>query len=383
MRGLLIFLVLLSAGILLYERAPQEQDIHTELRQRILEAELGSATVVHFATAPKAPLPSDESFGKVVKQLADKSPEQRWQAADELVRRADPRAVEAIIAAMHDPSGTRRVCVMASALGKLKDPRALSALTTAAFDPVNRDLRLCAIQSLGMIGDRNAVPALIKAVRERNMPIAASNALAKLGDERAVDVLVQTAAEPELRLWMVNALGELGATSAIPYLKELSNTQQSHQLQMATDEALWKLSVLSDDQPVQALEQVLAADAVIARRSWAAYKLGEQKNNAATPALIRALEDQQADVQGRAAAALVVIGKPALPVIRQTLQNADPNPWLAAILGYLGDKNDTGALQRSVELPDVEAPVARVSLAMINRRNPVNTLDSIILENPG
>ena len=178
----LIILVLLSASLLLFRQEPQERDIHAELRQRILEAELGSATAVHFASTPEAPIPSDESFGKVVGRLTDNSPEQRWQAADELVRRADPRAVDAIIAAMHDPSGTRRICVMASALGKLKDPRALSALTTAAFDPTNRDLRLCAIQSLGMIGDRDAVPTLIKAVRQRNMPIAAANALAKLGD---------------------------------------------------------------------------------------------------------------------------------------------------------------------------------------------------------
>ncbi len=124
----LILLALLSSGIVWFTRSPQERDIHTELRQKILEAELGSATTVHFASIPGAPVPSDEPLGKVIGRLADTSPEQRWLAADELVRRADPRAVDALIAAMLDPAGTRRVCVMASALGKLKDPGAVAAL---------------------------------------------------------------------------------------------------------------------------------------------------------------------------------------------------------------------------------------------------------------
>jgi HEAT repeat protein len=374
----LIILALLSVSLLLFRQAPQQQDIHAELRQRILEAELGSATAVHFASTPEAPIPSDESFGKVVGRLAGNSPEQRWQAADELVRRADPRAVDAIIAAMHDPSGTRRICVMASALGKLKDPRALSALTTAAFDPANRDLRLCAIQSLGMIGDRDAVPTLIKAVRERNMPIAAANALAKLGDERAVEVLIETASDPALSLWMINALGELGAAAGEPYLNKLLKTQQSHQLQRATDEALWKLSVLTGNHSAQALQQVLTTNQTTTRRSWAAYKLGERKDATATLALIHTLNDQQADVQGRAAAALVAIGKPALSDIRQVLQESGTSPWLLAVLGYLGDSSDKVALRYNTELPDTNAAVARVSLTMIQRRNLSETLEPII-----
>lgn len=178
--------------------APAEQaDLHTEIQQRLLEAEMGSATRFHFATGSRAMVPDDTATDTLLGNLASSFPETRWQAAKQLAVRRDPRAVEAVIRAMRDPSGTLRVCVMASALGHLKDPRALSALTEAAFDPGNRDLRLCAIQSLGIIGDRAAVPTLIEALKANNMPVAAANALARMGDERGVTPIIQVAHDPQ------------------------------------------------------------------------------------------------------------------------------------------------------------------------------------------
>ena len=151
----------------------------------------------------------------------------------------------------------------------------------------------------------------------------------------------------------------------------------------ATNEALWKLSVLSGDHPAQALQRVLASNQTTSRRSWAAYKLGERKNHIAAPALIRALDDQQTDVSGRAAAALVRIGKSALPTVRQRVLEPNTNPWLLAVLGYLGDKKDTTALLRYAELQKANVNVANVSLAMIKRRIQSEALDSIIPINPG
>ena len=129
------------AGLLL--RAPAgPTDVHAELQQRLLEAELGSASTFHFASGSRAMVPDDTATNALLVKLESSLPESRWQAAKELAVRRDPRAVEAVIRAMRDPKGTIRVCVMASALGHLKDPRALSALTEAVFDPRNRDLRL-------------------------------------------------------------------------------------------------------------------------------------------------------------------------------------------------------------------------------------------------
>lgn len=215
------------------------------------------------------------------------------------------------------------------------------------------------------------------------MPIAAANALAKLGDERAVNVLMETANDPELSLWMINALGELGAASAILYLRGLSETPQNRQLQRATKEALWKLSILSNEHPIETLQQVLAQDQVTSRRSWAAYKLGERKSNQSASALIQALQDKQTEVSSRAAAALVITGEAVLPSIRQAFQNADSNPWLTAILGYLGKQDDTVVLRRLVKLQEKAATVAEVSLTMIERRESVSGLESIVPEITG
>ena len=177
MRSKWIVLAAVVVSMILLPRPTPGTDIHGQIQQRLLEAELGSSTTFHFAKRPWTLVPDSNPTDSLLTRLKSPSPETRWQAAEQLAVRRDPRAVDAVIRAMRDPGGTIRVCVMASALGHLKDPRALSALTEAAFDPVNRDLRLCAIQSLGMIGDRRAVPALIDALQAGNTPIAAANSI--------------------------------------------------------------------------------------------------------------------------------------------------------------------------------------------------------------
>lgn len=191
MRSKWIVLTVVVVSMVWLLRPTPGVDIHGQIQQRLLEAEPGSSTTFHFSNGPQALVPDNMPTDFLLTQLESSSPETRWQAAEQLAVRRDPRAVDAVIRAMRDPEGTIRVCVMASALGHLKDPRALSALTEAAFDPVNRDLRLCAIQSLGMIGDSRAVPALIDALQACNTPIAAANAIARMGDERGVVPIIE------------------------------------------------------------------------------------------------------------------------------------------------------------------------------------------------
>ncbi|MCK5383091.1 MAG: hypothetical protein KAJ65_04965, partial [Gammaproteobacteria bacterium] len=50
--------MLAASGVLL--RAPAGQpDVHAELQQRLLEAELGSASTFHFASGSRASVPDD------------------------------------------------------------------------------------------------------------------------------------------------------------------------------------------------------------------------------------------------------------------------------------------------------------------------------------
>jgi HEAT repeat protein len=347
-------------------------DIHGQIQQRLLEAELGSSTTFHFANGPRTLAPDSNPTDFLLTRLESSSPETRWQAAEQLAVRRDPRAVEAVIRAMRDPGGTIRVCVMASALGHLKDPRALSALTEAAFDPVNRDLRLCAIQSLGMIGDRRAVPVLIDALQAGNTPVAAANAIARMGDYRGVEPIIEAAGNPDLRLWMVMALGELGNPSAVPWLSSLANDSQPAVRRVAK-EAQWKIARLAVTDPVLSLAEVLSEETSVERRMWAAFRLGELGRPQAIPALIPALADHELSVQGRAAAALIRIGTSALPAITQSATEAGGQVqyYAAAILGYIGDQEEIAVLQSIADESNDEilVAIARRSIELINSFN--------------
>lgn len=363
----IIAVVMAVAGLLL--RAPAgPTDVHAELQQRLLEAELGSASTFHFASGSRAMVPDDTATDALLVNLESSQPDTRWQAAKELAVRRDPRAVEAVIRAMRDPKGTIRVCVMASALGHLKDPRALGALTEAVFDPNNRDLRLCAIQSLGMIGDRSAVPILIAALEADNTPVAAANAIARMGDERGVLPIIAAASDPQKQLWMVMALGELGSQTALPWLRTVQGLQQDS-IAKAAQEAQWKIERLSACRPVVSLSKVLSNDASASHRMWAAFRLGELKDTNAIPVLIYALEDDNRDVRGRAAAALIRMGDAVLPFLRAQVRGGSEMSQLyaAAILAYVGSPVDVGILQAVVqdEVPGQLADVAGRSIDLI------------------
>jgi HEAT repeat protein len=238
-------------------------------------------------------------------------------------------------------------------------------LTEAVFDPRNRDLRLCAIQSLGMIGDRSAVPTLIAALQANNTPVAAANALARLGDERGVSPIIAAAADPQKRLWMIMALGELGSARALPWLRSLG-TGQKAAVRHAVQEAQWKIAQLSAGRPVDALADVLANDTFASHRRWAAFRLGELENAEAVPVLMQALDDNNRDVRGRAAAALIRIGDAALPMLRVQVRNgsAAGRVYAVAILGYAGSPADIELLQSVVQ--GQLADVARRSIDLIN-----------------
>jgi len=360
--------MLVVLGLFVLWRPEATPDLHAEVQQRLLEAEIGSATTFHFASGSRAVVPDDTATDALLVNLESSFPDTRWEAAKELAVRRDPRAVEAVIRAMRDPRGTIRVCVMASALGHLKDPRALGALTEAVFDPGNRDLRLCAIQSLGMIGDRSAVPTLIEALKARNTPIAAANAIARMGDERGVMPIIHVASDPQLRLWMTMALGELGSPAALPYLATLGN-EQILSIRHAADEAQWKIAQLSMLDPVLSLSDVLANEGSAGRRMWAAFRLGELKQPDTIPVLIQALGDENRDVRGRSAAALIRIGDAGLPELRQLAMSdsAQARLYATAILGYAGGLAEIPLLQRvALKNEDgVLTDVARRSIELI------------------
>jgi HEAT repeat protein len=333
--------------------------VHEQLRQHILEAELGSAITISFAKKPAIPLPPLQDEAILTRQLKSANKETRWAAAEKLSYSANKEVVLALIDAMRDTSGTQRVCVMAQALGHLKDPRALGALTQAAFDPYNRDLRLCAIRSIGMIGDKSAVPDLITALKQNITPLQTANTLARLGDVRAIQPLIDAASNEAIRPWMIRAIGELGKKEAVAYLTNELNKADIKQ-QKLIEEALWKISILSHQNNVLSLTQVLLKNQNTNKRMWAAYRLGEIKNKLAIESLIHALQDKNTEVAGRAAASIVRMSNISLKPVRHALNQVDNKnraqlDYLYAVLGYIGDKADIEKLESL--LHNNQAPV--------------------------
>lgn len=350
--------------------------VHEQLRQHILEAELGSAITISFAKKPAIPLPGKHNEAILIDQLQASDKTLRWQAAEKLSYSANTEVVLALITAMNDSSGTQRVCVMAQALGHIKDPRSLSALTQAAFDPYNRDLRLCAIRSIGMIGDKSAVPDLIKALQQNNTPVQTANSLARLGDVRAVQPLIDAASNQSIRPWMIRALGELGKKEALPYLNaELASVTTNIKMHKILEESLWKISILDQLDNTTALSEVLLDNHESNKRMWAAYRLGELKNVMSVYQLISSLHDDNIEVAGRAAAALVRMKEVSLMPIRLTLmQSVRPTAkanhqsqfnYLYAVLGYIGDTTDITILQSVSDDKKVFDMVVSESLELI------------------
>jgi HEAT repeat protein len=365
--GLVAAAVGLGAVIGAGGRAPH--DLHGEIDHHLREAEWGSADPIHFARRSRGPVGVGEPVAALIGRLRSPWPEERWRGAEALAATGDRRAVAPLVAAMQDPAGTGRVCVMAKALGQLGDPRAVPPLAEAALDPTNEDLRLCAIRSLGMIGDRRAVPRLIVALESRTCPRAAATALARLGDPRATVPIRRAAADPGLRLWMVAALGELGDPEALPFLGELSGDPEAA-VRAAAEAAIWKIGRLAAPDPVTALATALREESDPARRQWAAVRLGERWSGPAVAELIAALADGDRGVRGRAAAALVRVGAPAAPAVRETLTRGTPRQrrYAVAVLGYLGTAADLPRLRGVAAGSGPLAATSHSSIRLIEAR---------------
>lgn len=142
----------------------------------------------------------------------------RLHASSALARSHDPKAIDALIAAM--PADRLAV----DALGESRSPRAVSPLIAFVQNAANKtEDRAAAATSLGKLGDPRAVEPLIASLNEDNGAITmqASSALGYLKDKRAVEPLKQAYARWNSRpyenagsvtVFILAALQQLGST---------------------------------------------------------------------------------------------------------------------------------------------------------------------------
>ena len=128
-------------------------------------------------------------FEPWIAALKDEEWHVRQDAALELAKRGDARAIEPLIAALKDEEPVVRFYA-AEALGKLGDGRAVEALA-AALKEEDEWVRFLAAEALGKLGDPRGVEFLIAALKDEDSWVRrkAAEALGELGDVCAVEPL--------------------------------------------------------------------------------------------------------------------------------------------------------------------------------------------------
>ena len=81
MRSIWVVLAVVVVSMVFLLRPAPGVDIHGQIQQRLLEAELGSATTFHFANGPRTLVPNNSPTDLLLTRLESSSPETRWQAA--------------------------------------------------------------------------------------------------------------------------------------------------------------------------------------------------------------------------------------------------------------------------------------------------------------
>jgi HEAT repeat protein len=157
---------------------------------------------------------------ELVAALHDTDTTVQLHASRALLQSHDPKAIDALIAAMPNPNAIYT-------LGESHDSRAIPALIKLLQNPANEtSARAAAAASLGTLGDLRAVEPLIASLTEDNAAIAqqASLALGALKDNRAIAPLRQAYARwsagqrenaDSVRNFFVQALLELGVTDVV------------------------------------------------------------------------------------------------------------------------------------------------------------------------
>lgn len=229
-----------------------------------------ATTVVLLAAAMV--LPGCGTKSRVAyKELLDKDPLVRADAAVRLGQAKAVEAVDSLLAVLDDSDEGVRVAVLRS-LGDIGDRRAVPAVIARSGDPL-QTVRVAACQSLGRLQDPKGIPTLTQMLNDADglVRFSAARALGKIGTPEAVDVLVNLALQDEnerTRELVVKVIGERETKSAIPRLESALRAE---------------------------------SDAV---RANAAQVLGRIADASSVPVLIRALDDPYEKVRSLSAHSL-------------------------------------------------------------------------------
>jgi HEAT repeat protein len=140
----------------------------------------------------------EKGVEELIRDLQDEKPLIRWQAAEQLGRAKDARAVGPLIEALGDgDEGVRRE--VTKALGEIGSSRAVEPLGRMLEDP-DELVRLNTLAALEKIRSDEAITLIISALKNDNSMVRmnAAAALGRIGDSRAAGPLKEVAATDTL-----------------------------------------------------------------------------------------------------------------------------------------------------------------------------------------
>src|SRR6266571_2246721 len=254
--------------------------------------------------------------------LTDPDDATREEAAQALIKLADPAATDALIEALQDDYWSVRMHA-GHALAKIGGPRVIEALIPMLGDTI-KECRDGAVEDFVTICTP-AVERLIAALRDRDGSVRtiAAEALGRIGDPKAIKGLMALFKDTSklVRVAATIALTQIGEPTVAPLIEGLKD--ENFQVRLHSVQALGGItsdyptgrSWLRDSRPVPPLIALLK-DKDRAVREDAAIALGMIGDSSAVPALIEAMQDGA--VRVRAIMALGMIADPRLvePLIR-------------------------------------------------------------------
>lgn len=174
-------------------------------------------------------LQSEKGVEELIRDLQDEKPLIRWQAAEQLGRSKDARAVNPLIETLGDSDeGVRRE--VTKALGEIGNSRAVEPLGRMLEDP-DELVRLNTLVALEKIKGEEAITLIMSALKNDNSLVRmnAAAALGRIGDSRAAGPLKEVAATDTLsyvRLAAQQALAQISGETAKQTSKQQKTSEQ-------------------------------------------------------------------------------------------------------------------------------------------------------------
>ena len=217
-----------------------------------------------------------------------------------------------------------------------------------------------AAEALGNLGDEMAVGPLINALKRdefSGVRWKAAEALSKMGNP-AVEPLIAALGHPDddVRWKAAIALGGIGNTDAIGPLIALFSDDD----RFVRSRAAHALSMIGEPSVGHLIRSLKEGNP--STRWGAALALGKIKNVKAVEPLILALADEQAMVRAEAAAALSLIGTPALKPLLVFLKSAQGETRIE-VMTALGELQNADAIEPLLQLLEQADDAERQAIA--------------------